>query len=202
MVLHTPTTLMAPTMRHLSKEDLIAAIIERRTAIRYCRDQRGDDRCFLDYYEVWKFVKGTTPPPRTRDAGMPRCEMFFRHCNAEAPDEVEPGDFCVIEEWDPMLHNLRHVDLAKIFIRINYAILRHRDVEKLRKRPRNANDDRRLFRETLPEKIPADFRLPSEHEFLHNAVGRHGCEAFWASHAGCGPECNLHAWGPCSVRNN
>lgn len=63
--------------------------------------------------------------------------------------------------------------------------------------PGTADDDRALYA-ILPEKMPADLRLPPEDHFLGETKSPDaGCPAFWRSHDGCGPECNLHQWGPC-----
>lgn len=188
----------APELVKLTKEELIAAIIERRIKIRYCRDQRGDDRCFLDYYLIWQFLSDSPPMPRfSPEEGMKRCEAFYENCRSEAADSILENDFCEWLDWDANLHRLSHSELFRKLLRLQVAIADHRDVEVEQNRPRNLEDDRRLFWAALPEREPADFRLPAREEFLESQGNRSGCPAFWKSHAGCNGTCDLHDWGPC-----
>jgi hypothetical protein len=88
-------------------------------------------------------------------------------------------------------------ELALEHARLGAAILRHRDIAD---RPRTADDDRALYA-VLPEKLPADFRLPPEDEFLGEAKAPHaGCPSFWRSHAACPAAHDLHRWGPCGKK--
>lgn len=51
---------------------------------------------------------------------------------------------------------------------------------------RDARGDDRLPYAVLPEKIPCDFRLPPEAEFLGEAIAPHaGRPSFWRSHSAC-----------------
>lgn len=177
---------------------LVEAILERRKVIRYVRDQKGDDRCFLDYYLVWEFVISSPRMPRfTAQEGMKHCALFYEYCNADAPDEIPPGTACEIKRWDANLHLLSHAELVQELSAIQEAIVQHRDVEGQEHRPRSCADDRTLFISTLPEHAPCDFRLPPQNQFLISTTSTSGCPAFWQSHGGCSSYCNLNRWGPC-----
>src|SRR3989344_3813621 len=63
-------------------------------------------------------------------------------------------------------------------------------------RERTLEDDKELY-SVLPEKIPADFRLPCEEDFLGTVRTDAGCPQFWNSHQNCPGEHDLHQWGPC-----
>ncbi len=80
-------------------------------------------------------------------------------------------------------------------MRLEDGLRIHRDISG---RPRTIEDDRVLY-SVLPEKIPADFRLPPRSEFLGEVRSPHaGCPAFWRSHNGCSAtRHDLHQWGPC-----
>lgn len=177
---------------------LVEAILERRRAARYLRDQKGDDRCFLDYYLVWGFVISSPRMPGfTAEEGMKRCELFYQNCRAETADEIPIGAICEIKRADLNLKALSHDQLVEELAMIQRAIVRHRDVEVAEGRPRTCHDDRILFGAILPELEPCDFRLPPRDKFLVSITPTSGCPAFWQSHAGCKGHCDLHRWGPC-----
>jgi hypothetical protein len=167
-----------------------------RDAIRTHRDARGDDRCWLDDYRLWSLLPNTpslTKP--TPQEGMQRCLEFYRHRRAEEPDPLPPEDALDPSLWDADLEQ-PGVDLARIWCELVKAIRAHRVLPP--DTVRTLEHDRRLYR-VLPEKLPADFRLPPKEEFLGvSANPRASCPNFWASHSACeAAECNLHAWGPC-----
>lgn len=166
----------------LDSYHLHAAILERRVTIRNHRDTRGDDRCHLDDYLVWEMLDDSpaipiSPPPF--EEAMALCRQFFYLRRAHAPD---PMPFDVIndpKQWDNDLVPMTYYQLLVELICIQKVIRTHRDIGN---RPRTIDDDRMLY-SVLPEKIPADFRLPSEDEFLGEAKTPHaGCPAFWRSH--------------------
>jgi hypothetical protein len=175
------------------KRDIIAI----RQATRYHRDQKGDDRCWVDDYLVWKFLPDTPPEP-TRppsfEQAMGCCRSFYDNRRAEQPDHVPTNVVSNPALWDADLDTLSEAELVAELERIHKAIRTHRDVVG---RERTLDDDRALY-EVLPEKIPADFRLPGKPEFLEGVKPGCGCPNFWKSHEKCATNNhNLHQWGPC-----
>ncbi|MDO8520672.1 MAG: hypothetical protein Q7S52_01000 [bacterium] len=180
----------------LNNADCVTAILERRESIRSHRDERGDDRCFLDDYLVWKWLEGTPADPviMTKEEGMKQCMLFYEHRRAETSDPVSADAITDPAHWDDDLGNMSLDDLHDELLRIQKALGVHRDIVG---RPRTVADDRTLYG-VLPEKIPADFRLPAKEEFLGEARAPHaGCPAFWRSHDGCKGCHDYHKWGPC-----
>lgn len=182
---------------NFDKATLRLAIIERRNAIRGHRDQKGDDRCWLDDYLVWAMLEDSSskPPPLPPvEEAMKNCCAFYCMRRSDTPDPLPKGAILDRDKWDNDLGRMNKQELMEELGRIQLAIACHRDVEG---RLRTIDDDRALY-STLPEKIPADFRLPAEAEFLGTAKAPHaGCPSFWRSHANCEKPCNLHSWGPC-----
>jgi hypothetical protein len=166
-------------------------ILRLRAAIRWHRDQKGDDRCWLDDFRVWACVEGSPAQPlRVPDDAMAQCRAFFLHRNAAAPD-IPPPDAGVPGDDD--IDDMTPAHLAAELARVQAAVRAHRDIA----RPRTAGDDRALYA-VLPEKIPADFRLPPEGEFLGEARAPHaGCPSFWRSHGACAGAHDFSRWGPC-----
>ena len=182
----------------LMPRQLVGAILERRKVVRYLWDQKGDDRCFLDYYLVWELVGDSIPMPRFSAAkGMQHCERFYDNCRTEQIDRVPLGAFCELHRWDAHLPYMTRETLVEELLVIQQAIVWHRDVEIREGRLRTCDDDRKLCHAILPEQEPCDFRLPPRNRFLESADASSGCPAFWQSHAGCGSKCNLHQWGKC-----
>jgi len=167
---------------------------ELRTVIRYHRDQKGDDRCWLDDFLVWKKVTGKdiTELP-TYEEGMAKCRSYFRLRSMKSLDPtlanavIDPG------KWDDDLATMDEEQLRRECLRIEQAIRKH---DAIVGRERTVDDDRELY-SVLPEKIPADFRLPCEKDFLGTTKTSAGCPQFWKSHSSCSGEHNLHQWGPC-----
>lgn len=176
--------------------ELQDAILERRAAIRAHRDARGDDRCWLDDHAVWAHVDAApadlTVPPGFEEA-MRRCREFYRHRRADAPDA--PAASAPRGDSDADLERMTQAGLAACLVDLQAAIRAHANI---RDRPRTLADDRALYA-VLPDKIPADFRLPPENDFLgEGKAPRAGCPSFWRSHAACpGAKHDLHKWGPC-----
>lgn len=169
-----------------------------RQAIRYHRDQKGDDRCWVDDYVVWKFLSDTPPEPTkppSFEKAMGCCRSFYDHRRAEQPDYAPANAVSNPALWDADLDALSEAERAAELERIQAAIRTHRDVIG---RERTLDDDRALY-DILPEKIPADFRLPGKPEFLDGVKLGCGCPNFWKSHENCPTNNhNLHQWGPCS----
>lgn len=184
-------------LQNLTEKEIREAILERRRVIRESRDARGDDRCWLDYYLVWGMLDGTPPVPPVEyllaGEGMRQCALFYCFRRLESKDPTPKDAILDPGRWDEDLLGMTVGQLRDELIRIQAFIRRHRDISG---RPRTVEDDKMLY-SVLPEKIPADFRLPPEEGFLGNAQLHAGCPAFWDSHAACDHSCNLHQWGPC-----
>jgi hypothetical protein len=186
-----------PRLHDLSESKLRDAIFERRSAIRVHRDAMGDDRCWLDDYLVWGLVEGLPmePPDAVRydESGMAMCRGFYRHRRAEDPDPVPADAILDADHWDDDIWRMSQTELVDELARIQSAIKAHHENS-----PVTIKEDRVLYA-ILPEKMPADFRLPPEEKFLGEALApRAGCPSFWRSHAKCGEACDLHKWGPCT----
>lgn len=181
----------------MNPEELRGSILTMRQAIRRHRDTKGDDRCWLDDFLVWKILSDSpddlTVLPAYEDA-MSACRSFFELRRSSELDPVPVDAIVDSAHWDEDLVNASEEQLGLILAMLSAAIRVHRDIKE---RPRTIEDDRKLYA-VLPEKLPADFRLPTEGAFLGTEVEGAGCPNFWKSH-GCCP-CtthNLHAWGPC-----
>ena len=168
-----------------------------RQAIRYHRDQKGDDRCWVDDYLIWKFLpdsspEPTTPPPFEKAMGC--CRSFYDNRRAEQPDEPVSKIENNPAKWDEDLAGMNEVELNAEFEKLLAALRKHRDVIG---RERTLDDDRILY-QVLPEKITADFRLPDKAEFIDGVKPGCGCPNFWKSHENCPTDKHdLHRWGPC-----
>ncbi len=174
------------------------AIIQRRTVIRFHRDQRLDDRCWLDDYPVWAMCDDSPILPFLMppfEEVMQKCNEFSQCRRAQDQDPTPAQTILERSQWDQDLKIMTSRQLIDELTRIQEAIRRHRDIVD---KPRSVDDDRLLY-SVLPEKIPADFRLPAQEDFLgETQLPRAGCRAFWRSHRAC-PRTphNLHQWGPC-----
>ncbi len=179
-----------------ARDRLLARILQLRNSIRYHRDQVGDDRCWLDDYLMYRLLSDTYPEPRySRKEGMDRCREFYKLRNASRQDPTPREAIRDRKHWDDDLVSMSQEKLIRERWRIEQAIRVHRSVFQKTKK-----SDRALYA-MLPEKLPADFSLPPENEFLGRAKPGAGCPNFWRSHAGCIKPCNMHQWGPCSVPN-
>ncbi len=169
-------------------------ILELRNGIRYHRDQKGDDRCWLDDFLVWENVSGKdiTELP-TYEEGMKRCRNYFALRSARTLDEIPANAIPDTTQWDEDLNIMDNEQLGDECARIERAIRKHYEIIG---RERTVDDDRELYG-VLPEKISADFRLPSEEDFLGTTKTNAGCPQFWKSHDSCSGKHNLHQWGPC-----
>lgn len=97
---------------------------------------------------------------------------------------------------DDDLAALSEDGLVRELLHTQQAVRVHRDIVG---RERTLENDRALYL-VLPERLTADFRLPSEAEFLGEAKApTAGCPSFWRSHQSCKSETHdVHAWGPCA----
>ncbi|MEK7610371.1 MAG: hypothetical protein AAB468_01325 [Patescibacteria group bacterium] len=142
-------------------------IIEWRGVIRWHRDQVGHDRCWLDDGHVYKIVLGletTHPPSKTVCEDL--CTQYHHgrsgkkfirgqnKLNGKKPDD----------DLEKMSRHRLELEWAKLLKAVT-AHYRLGDGERL------ARDDQKLYR-VLPEKTPADQRLPTANEF------KQGCREF------------------------
>lgn len=176
--------------------NVYAQILEMRKGIRYARDQKGDDRCWLDDYKVTNALPATKRLVvfPTYDEGMKKCQYFFKNRNANSPDPTPANAILDPLEWDSDLVRMSSESLWEEYTKLEKGIIKFDSIpiEK-----RTIEHDRELY-SLLPEKIPADFRLPCERDFLEVREGATaGCPQFWKSHENCSGEHNIHQWGPC-----
>ena len=174
---------------------MIEKIEELRKVIRYHRDQIGDDRCWVDDYKVWNTLPETKQVVHlpTYDEGMRKCRVFHKYRNAAVADPVPEDAILNPTKWDEDLTEMNPGQLHGEFSKLENAIKKHHNIVY---RVRTADDDRELY-SVLPEKLPADFRLPGEEDFLGTKRSDAGCPQFWNSHNNRPGEHNLHQWGPC-----
>ncbi len=169
-----------------------------RAVIRNHRDQRGDDRCWLDDYAVWALVKGSFLMPTAlpdRDSGVDMCRGFYKFRRADSADTAPPDAITDPALWDADLNDMDDAQVAAVLETLQIAVRAHRDAACTNL---TIDDDRRLYA-ALPEKMPADFRLPAVDDFLGEGRAPHaGCPSFWRSHNDCGVKSHdLSTWGPC-----
>ena len=179
----------------MGMDNLLSQILELRKVIRCHRDQIGDDRCWVDDYLVWNSLPETKQVVRlpTYDEGMKRCRTFFKYRNVSSLDEIPADAILDKKKWDDDLTKMDAEGLRSELGKLENAIYKHGNIVY---RERTLEDDKELYN-VLPEKIPADFRLPCEEDFLGTTRTDAGCPQFWKSHANCSGEHNLHQWGPC-----
>ena len=182
------------------KKSVVSASIKKlRDGIRYHRDQKGDDRCWLDDNGLWSLLHNNTQAHETSlpsfEEMMRACRDFFLHRRALTPDPIPSDAKLDPKTWDDDLLVMTNDELEKEFLRLQHAIQTHQESKE---KPLAIEDDRLLYK-VLPEKLPADFRLPPEEDFLGEGKQPNaGCPSFWRSHETCPcKEHDLHRWGPC-----
>ncbi len=175
-------------------------IIELRNAIRYIRDQNGDDRCWLDYRKGYALLHDTNPEELTRlpnrSDGMRLCTLFYEERKSQASSI--PRNLISQDKWDKDLEGKSEQTLQLTLQELETAWRKHREtpIEKL-----TLSHDRALY-QVLPEygHTPVDFTLPPRAEFLGTKKEGAGCPNFWTSHANCkSVKHDPHGWGPCDV---
>ncbi len=163
-----------------------------RTLIRYHRDQKMDNRCWLDDVKLWGEEIHALP---AYEDMMQRCAAFYKN------RKTSVGPICIAystaagsENSDIDLDNMLDNEIEDTYKNLLDAIQKHKNIFS---HERTWQDDEELYN-ILPEKIKADFRLPSEEDFLGEGKVPHaGCPSFWRSHEKCTQEHDIHMWGPC-----
>jgi hypothetical protein len=78
----------------LSTPQVALAVRERRRVIREHRDEKLDDRCWLDDYRVWIMLgdSPTAPPrPASLEEGMKKCREYYFFRRSDTVDPI-PSD--------------------------------------------------------------------------------------------------------------
>lgn len=181
-------------------EILRQRIVAIRNSIRYPRDQRGDDRCWLDYYPLYQLVGAIHEDFKhlpEYEEFMRICTAFYHQRRAERP-ELSPRIILPTEEWDRDIDRMSKRKLQQEIDKLVETGLKHHRIPILKV---NLDNDRELYA-VLPEHnhVELDFTLPLEYKFLGEANPCAGCPNFYKSHANCEtPKHNLHQWGPCKI---
>lgn len=164
---------------------LCAEVLRLRQEIREHRDQRGDDRCWLDDVALHALLPDAPPallelPPW--EEMEKRCAAYFenRQC-AACPHAIPPDAILDPREWDGDLENMTDEKILAETLRLRQGIRLHRDIGE----KRTAIDDEALCA-LLPEKLLADSRLTGP-RFLPS------CRNFWETRQGQNPQ-KLHEW--------
>lgn len=72
-------------------QSLLEEVLKLRQAIRTHRDQRGDDRCFLDDETLYQSLpEGYTPPAREVAVELENCKRFLECRRNPATEYVSP----------------------------------------------------------------------------------------------------------------
>jgi hypothetical protein len=176
-------------------------IIQLRNTIRYARDQIGDDRCWLDYFQGYALLadidqKRLVLPDK--QTGMEICTSFYE--KRKTDHSIIPRKIMPKESWDTDLEDKSRSAIELTLNQLERAVRTHRDTPITQLKMK---DDRALYA-LLPEagKVPIDFRLPPRNEFLGTKKDCAGCPNFWRSHESCTGEHNPHAWGPCNQQES
>jgi hypothetical protein len=160
-------------------------VLKLRDAIRLHRDQRGDDRCWLDDVLLYKALPETVhslTQLQPRDEFMLACEKFWctRQCPAEpayAGQQTERRAYA-----DDDLAGKGLGALLGEAMHLRTGIRSHRDKGDAR----SWRDDATLYR-LLPEKDPGITALPPKPVLLGN------CQRYWQTRQSQHPQ-KLHEW--------
>jgi hypothetical protein len=160
-----------------------------RSAIRFHRDQAGDDRCWLDDYILYRELPDSAPEP----ASLPNAKEMFERCSRYFNQRGCSADTSVYRQACVASTPPVCAETTDEIMRIESAIRAHREKGELL----TWKDDLDLYM-TLPEKKGANFSLTPKDEFLYGWGESGGCPHFWRSHLRCCVERHdLHSWGPC-----
>jgi hypothetical protein len=91
--------------------EVMRRIDQLEAAIRKHRDQRGDDRCWLDDEELYKTLpEGYTPPKRDSSVELKMCEKFIHCRHNPATTYVSPQRR--IEELESLIPAAKDLQIA------------------------------------------------------------------------------------------
>ncbi len=131
------------------------AILNLRYAVRWHRDQFGDDRCWLDDWRVYKFLpEGFKNELPSYEACMELCKQY-KNFRTETKPPV-PYESVTKNQLDIDLLYLSPSGLKYELEQICQAVRHHLNIGDGN---RTASDDRLLYN-ILPDKIPANQSVP------------------------------------------
>ena len=166
-------------LKQLDQLALRNEIVKMRKALRYHRDQKGDDRCWLDDDLLYELMPET--PPSTllpSPAFMERCQRF--HEARQCPEQVVNNASCTLDT-DEDLALMDDRQFLPEALRLRAAIREHRDAGEF---VRDWRDDKKLYA-LLPDTTQSNTSLPSQVEFLES------CEWFFQTRTA---PLKLHEW--------
>ncbi len=74
-----------------TERELVDEVIRLRDKIRWHRDQRGDDRCYRDNYELYSLLpEGFKRPEADSLVELEQCKKFIASCHDPAIRYVSP----------------------------------------------------------------------------------------------------------------
>lgn len=139
-----------------------------RNIIRWHRDQKGDNRCWLDDWRVYEVVLGIKPPNLPAySTCLILCEQYHHQRSALTPPNTSQ---LIIKDWDADLQSFSEQRLIAERAQLLLAVNFHRNFNDGR---RLAADDLRLY-SVLHDGILLDQHLPPWEEF------RPSCERFFS----------------------
>lgn len=78
-------------LHNMTESDKVFEILKLRKEIRYCRDQKGDDRCWMDLERLYQLLpEGYTPPERDTTIELENCKKYIESCNNPYTQYVSP----------------------------------------------------------------------------------------------------------------
>ncbi len=160
-------------------------IVQLRQRIRYHRDQRGDDRCWLDDNYIYEALANAAPITLpSREVFMTKCRVFHEKRQAGPAPLVTLGTGNSPDgEPDSDLQKKNLAQLANELKKLLYGVREHKDIPD---EQRTAADDAKLYA-LLPEGGSAAVTtLPEQPVFLAS------CERFFASRDP--KHLKLHQW--------
>ncbi len=163
-------------------DQLQVEIIKLRNIIRYHRDQKGNDRCWLDDETLYEPLPETADKAQalpTKEVFMEKCARF--HSKRQAPNQTKQISQEPKQPTDQDIKEMTEDEQKKEIARLRQAIRLHRNIGNNK---RSWQDDQRLYR-ALNENTDYDTTLPERETFLTS------CDRFFSS-GGKPPK--LHNW--------
>ncbi len=148
---------------HKNLDQLQGEIIKLRNVIRYHRDQKGDDRCWLDDELLYESLPETADKAQllpSKEVFMEKCARF--HSRRQAPERPKQASQDPDQPTEQALKGMNEDELKKEIARLIQAIRLHRNIGDNK---RSWQDDIRLYR-ILNENTNYDTTLPDQKTFL------------------------------------